>query len=254
MTTIHLIASDLAKLTGHNTYEPLQNTIDKILVRNNLSNKYIPKSNLEQQLLELPSDEILKMKMELKVRVDASVTDMAQEIEKRFVSTAYNTKLSETQSKQIVDKKLTGSFSQLNDSVKKDLRMTRGVKKETSNLNTIQKRTGAKIGQRNSKLYQKILYSNDRYEINIRGKVDGIADGYIVESKNRTNRLFNTLRPYERVQMEGYMFLTGLNKSVLTEHYDDTSNTIHCIHNEPFWNKCVERIIQFIETHIAVNI
>ena len=105
-----------------------------------------------------------------------------------------------------------------------------------------------------SKLYQKILYSNDRYEINIRGKVDGIADGYIVESKNRTNRLFNTLRPYERVQMEGYMFLTGLNKSVLTEHYDDTSNTIHCIHNEPFWNKCVERIIQFIETHIAVNI
>ena len=64
--------------------------------------------------------------------------------------------------------------------------MTRGIKKETSNLNTIQKKTGAKIGQRNSKLYEKILYSNDRYEINIRGKVDGITDGYIVESKNRT--------------------------------------------------------------------
>ena len=60
MKTIHFIASDLAKLTGHNTYEPIQNTIDKILVRNNLSSKYIPKSNLEQQLLELPSDEILK--------------------------------------------------------------------------------------------------------------------------------------------------------------------------------------------------
>ena len=254
MKTIHLIASDLAKLTGHNRYEPLQNTIDKILVRNNLSNKYIPKSNLEQQLLNLPSDEILKMKMELKVRVDATVTDMAKEIEKRFVSTAYNTKLSETQSKQIVDEKLTGSFSQLNDSVKKDLRMTRGIKKESSNLNTIQKRTGAKIGQRNSKLYEKILYSNDRYKINIRGKVDGITDDCIVESKNRTTRLFNTLRPYERVQLEGYMFLTGLNKSVLTEHYDDTSNTIHCIHNEPFWNKCVEQIVQFIETYIAINI
>ena len=254
MKTIHLIASDLAKLTGHNTYEPLQNTIDKILVRNNLSTKYIPKSNLEQQLLELPSDEILKMKMELKVRVDASVTDMAQEIQKRFVATAYNTKLSETKSKQIVDEKLKGTFSQLNDSVKKDLRMTRGVKKETRNLNTIQKQTGAKIGQRNSKLYEKILYSNDRYEINIRGKVDGITDGYIVESKNRTSRLFNTLRTYERVQLEGYMFLTGLNKSILTEHYDDTSNTIHCVHDELFWNECIKRIIEFIETHIAVNI
>ena len=165
MKTIHLIASDLAKLTGHNTYEPLQNTIDKILVRNNLSTKYIPKSNLEQQLLELPSDEILKMKMELKVRVDATVTDIAQEIQKRFVATAYNTKLSETKSKQIVDQKLKGTFSQLNDSVKKDLRMTRGVKKETSNLNTIQKRTGAKIGQRNSKLYEKILYSNHKLEL-----------------------------------------------------------------------------------------
>ena len=65
MKTIHLATSDLAKLTGHNTYEPLQNTIDKILVRNNLSKKYIPKSNLEQQLLELPSDEILKMKIQI---------------------------------------------------------------------------------------------------------------------------------------------------------------------------------------------
>ena len=40
MKTIHLATSDLAKLTGHNTYEPLQNTIDKILVRNNLSSKF----------------------------------------------------------------------------------------------------------------------------------------------------------------------------------------------------------------------
>ena len=59
MKTIHLIASDLAKLTGHNTYEPLQNTIDKILVRNKLSSKYIPKSNLEQQLLGLSPDIIV---------------------------------------------------------------------------------------------------------------------------------------------------------------------------------------------------
>lgn len=254
MKTIHLATSDLAKLTGHNTYEPLQNTIDKILVRNKLSSKYIPKSNLEQQLLGLSPDEILKMKMELKVRENATVTDMAQAIQKKFVATAYNTNLSETQSKEIVDEKLKGSFSQLSKSVKQDLRMTRGIKKENSNLNKIQKKTGSKIGYRNSKLYQKILYRNDRFEINIRGKVDGIADDCIVESKNRTSRLFNTLRPYERVQLEGYMYLTGLTKCMLTEHYDDTSNTIHCIHDKLFWMKCVERIVAFIETHIAVNI
>ena len=154
----------------------------------------------------------------------------------------------------IVDENLKGSFSQLSKSIKHDLRMTRGIKKESSNLNKIQKKTGSKIGHRNSKLYQKILYRNDRFEINIRGKVDGIIDDCIVESKNRTSRLFNTLRPYERVQLEGYMYLTGLTKCILTEHYDDTSNTIHCIHDKMFWMKCVERIIAFIETHIAVNI
>ena len=48
MITINISASDLAKLTGDNTYEPYQNIVDKILVTNKLSNKYIPKSNLDQ--------------------------------------------------------------------------------------------------------------------------------------------------------------------------------------------------------------
>jgi hypothetical protein len=36
----------------------------------------------------------------------------------QFVSTTYNTNLSETQSKQIVNEKLKGSFSQLSKSIK----------------------------------------------------------------------------------------------------------------------------------------
>ena len=77
---------------------------------------------------------------------------MAQVIENNL-STASNAKLSETQSKQIVDEKLTGSFSQLNDSLKK--LKDDGIKKKPV-IYTIQKRTGAKIGQR-LKLYQKYI-------------------------------------------------------------------------------------------------
>ena len=51
MITINISASDLAKLTGDNTYEPYQNIVDKILVTNKLSNKYIPKSNLERFIM-----------------------------------------------------------------------------------------------------------------------------------------------------------------------------------------------------------
>ena len=76
-------------------------------------------------------------------------------------------------------------------------------------------------------MYTKELVRTDKYCIILKGKVDGISGDTVVEAKNRQNRLFMELRDYERVQLEAYMFLTGYNKSVLTEHYNDTSNQIH---------------------------
>ena len=84
--------------------------------------------------------------------------------------------------------------------------------------------------------------------------IDGISDDTVVDYKNRQNRLFMELRDYERVQLEAYMFLTGYKKSVLTEHYNDTSNQIHYLHDEGFWRYRVDSTIQFIDLHIVPHI
>ena len=53
-----------------------------------------------------------------------------------------------------------------------------------------------------------------------------------------------------RVQLECYMYLTGYQKAILTEHYNDTNHCIEYSHNEEFWQECIEKTITFIETHI----
>ena len=78
----------------------------------------------------------------------------------------------------------------------------------------------------------------------VRGRVDGMSeeDSCIIESKNRSKYLFKTLRPYERVQIEAYMFLSGMQRCILTEYYNEESFEIDYSHDEAYWNECCERL------------
>ena len=80
------------------------------------------------------------------------------------------------------------------------------------------------------------------------------GEGVIIESMNRTKKLFKTLRVYEQVQLEAYMFLTEFKKALLTEHYNSESNMIEYEHDEEFWELCKENIIEFIDTNIVPHI
>ena len=141
-------------------------------------------------------------------------------------------------------------------SIQHDLQMRRGNIKETQNLNHIEKKTKKVITQRNSKLYSKNLYTDpeERYTLVLKGKVDGQSDGSIIETKNRTKRLFKVLRPYEQVQLEGYMYLTGFNKATLTEHYNEDSFEIDYCHDPEFWSECIRNIVDFMNTHIVPHL
>ena len=253
MKYIYLRSSDLAKLTGHNKYQSLEKTVNELLSRNGIQDRYVPKSNIEDKLIQLTEDQLISLRKELDLSVDASLDKIESTIKSTVMGSSYSGKLTEEESKQNVDKRLEGKdvLQSLEVGIKQDLRMRRGNIKEDSNLNSIQKSKGIKIQQRNSKMYTKELYRGDKYCLIIRGKVDGVADGTIVETKNRTKYLFNELRDYERVQLECYMFLTGLEYALLTEHYNDDSNCIKYTHDEGFWSECVDKVIQFIDTHIA---
>ena len=253
MKYIYLRGSDVAKLTGHNKYQSIEKTVNELLSRNGIQDVYVPRSRIEECLVQLKDDQLVLLRQELNLETCASLDTIESVIKSTVMNMSYSGKITEEESKYNVDQRLKDKpiLQSLELGIKQDLQMKRGNIKENSNLDKIQKKKGIIIQARNSKMYTKELYRGASYCLVIRGKVDGVSDGVIVETKNRTKYLFNELRDYERVQLECYMFLTGLEYALLTEHYNDTSNEISYSHDEGFWQQCTESIIQFIDTHIA---
>jgi len=255
MKYIFLRSSELAKLTGHNTYQPKEKVINELLSRNGIMSIYIPSSNTEEGLLGLQETELNQLKIELGLNQDVPIQKVEAVIKSSVISGSYSGDLSEETSKQLIDDKIRDKpiLRSLEEGMKQDLRMRRGNIKEKSNLNKDQKKLGT-ITNRNSRMYTKELYRNDKYALIIRGKVDGLSDNKIIETKNRTNRLFKVLRPYEQVQLEAYMFLTEIENAILTEHYNDESHELYYSHDQQFWGECMEKIVLFIDTHVSPHI
>ena len=256
MKYIYLRTSDLAKLTGHNQYNSLESTVNEILSRNGIQDVYVPRSNIEASLVKLTQDQLSELKRELQIPDTTSLSSVEQIIRSTIVNQSLSSHLSEDQSKQLISDKVSGKpvLQMIEQGMKQDLRMKRGNVKESSNLDKIQSKTGKVIQERNSRMYVKQLHRTETYCLIVRGKVDGLSDGTIIESKNRTRRLFQTIREYEQVQLEGYMFLTGFTKALLTEHYNDTECCLDYTHDPVFWESCKDSIIEFIDTHIAPHI
>jgi len=57
------------------------------------------------------------------------------------------------------------------------------------------------------------------------GKVDGFSEGRLVEVKSRKKYLFNTIRDYERVQLEIYMRMTNVSEATLVENLSGNRGT-----------------------------
>ena len=258
MKTINLRSSDIAKLTGHNLYDPRHKVINEILSRNGIKDVYVPKSKLEEGLRKLTKSQVIILREELNLGDNTNLYIIEKHIKSTILSPSQDSNLSEEEAKHMVDLKVGNKevLQTLLNSMKQDLRMRRGNVKENKNLDKIQSEQKITISERNSKMFSKELYIGSSYRIIIRGKVDGISgDGTtIIETKNRTKCLFKELRDYERVQLESYMFLTGLKVAMLTEHFNDESHCIQYYHDMLFWEQCKWAIIVFIEDNIIPHL
>ena len=106
-------------------------------------------------------------------------------------------------------------------------------------------------------MYEKKLYTDsDRiFSIIIRGKCDGeIKDECIVETKNRSKRLFNMIPDYEKVQLNAYMFMTGKEKALHIECYNEEQNSVEYDFDKLFWEDCLDKVVDFTNTHIVCHI
>jgi len=254
MKRIFLKASDLAKVTGHNRFGDPQDTLNNILSANNLCDVDIFDTNTEKAIKSLDKEELQSLKRDIGLQEDASYVVVEKEVRKVALKNTHDQTISESKSRETltnnIDKSDSAVVKKLTQSLTQDLRMERGTLKEDQNLDRVQTKERINIKERNSKLYVKEIYRNDRYAVVLRGKVDGISNDTIIETKNRTRTLFYKLRDYERVQLEAYMFLTGKSKSMLTEHYDGESSEISYDHDQKFWDDCVSKVRTYFEESI----
>ena len=259
MNKITIIASELAIITGHNKYENIQKAIDAVLNRSKIVKKYIPKSKIEESLITLSDKDLKCIKTELKLDNNASLKQVENMIKQQVLSKSLNENITEDQSKKKADEVLKAMpvlNKCLEKSVKQDLRMTRGNIKEDRNLNKTQQKRNITIDSRNAQMYEKELYVDpDRnYQVFLRGKIDGMNDEYIVETKNRTKRLFNMIPDYEKVQLNAYMFMTGKDKALHIECYNEDQNSVEYDFDKLFWDDCCDKVIQFTNEHIVCHL
>ena len=259
MQRIVIVASELSIITGHNKYENIQKAIDSVLNRSNILKKYIPKSKVEETLLNLKDKDFIKIKKELKLSDDTSLKEVENIIKKQVMGQSLDSSLSEEQSKEILNnvlKSMPTLSKCLEGSVKQDLRMKRGNIKEDNNLDKTEKKSNIVITDRNSQMYEKLLYKdpNERYQVILRGKVDGMNDEYVVETKNRTRRLFNMIPDYEKVQLNAYMFMTGKEKAIHIECYNDQQNQTEYGFDKLFWKDCVDKVIEFTNNYVVCHL
>jgi hypothetical protein len=79
--------------------------------------------------------------------------------------------------------------------------------------------TSSSVQQRNDKYYKRALTADNT--VYLGGRVDGISESgdRLIEIKSRQKRLFTRIPEYEQVQMQAYMFLTGIAQCDLVQNY-----------------------------------
>lgn len=120
--------------------------------------------------------------------------------------------------------------------IRQELVTTYGVHQEAKVVQAL------KVEGNNQEFYRK-----DFGSFVLGGRVDGFVDGKLVEIKNRTNRLFGCVPEYERVQVECYMRLLGIDGCALIERLDEEQQSHHLQRNDALWSAIVKGLTAFTQ-------
>lgn len=122
-----------------------------------------------------------------------------------------------------------------------------GIKNENDITKIYETMIGSTIIKDNKYRKIQILESNE-CKIYIGGKIDGFNSdkNIIVEIKNRVNKLFYTLRNYEKVQIMCYMYLFNIKMAHLVEAFKKKDGTEINVIDVPFEKDYMEYILDKI--------
>jgi len=120
----------------------------------------------------------------------------------------------------------------------------RGTVNEGKAIAAYEQKTGKKVIKRNSEFYRRNIGTPED-SCYIGGRVDGLTDNKVIETKCRRNRFFSSIPEYEKAQMQCYMFLTRLPQCDWVQKYggDVRSKTIDF--DADYWNALRRDVREF---------
>lgn len=197
---LYISASDVAAIVGKNPYKTQEDILNKIL-------KIHP-----------TPDEVAEERLRT----------LAPEVQKLVHETIAESVAKETSS----DDAYTLATRRVPDVVVQEY-MTRKVATRHGINN--EAKTARQFGVRSDETF----YRHQLTEmVQLIGRIDGRLEDdedTIVEIKNRMNRLFNRIPEYEMVQVHVYMFLTGAQKCLFIERYNEQTKTYTVDYDENYF-------------------
>ena len=241
---ILLNISEIAIITGDNTFKSKRDYLLDFWKKNK-KDDFSKYQKLAKFVSKDTDEEVIK-KIAIKNNIDIS-TDL-----KKCTETSSVCNMNEVK-KIILDKVALLPENEKKDITKSIVNVTNtkfGIKNEHDVLKIYEERVGEIIIKDDIYIKKKIFESND-FNIYIGGKIDGINTDStrIIEIKNRVNRLFYTLRDYEKVQIMCYIYLFGVEEGHLVEAFrkkDMTEiNIIDVQYDKIYMEYIIKKIISF---------
>lgn len=250
MATYPINCSEIAGLAGMNPFQPQDEAVEKFRMR-------VDKKRFMN---------------EVKSRVEEPEWIQAKKLcqDKRFIQTvnaaivvtAKNTKELERK-KEIANKDLINLGNKATDKEKRLVENEVRRKVNTTFGTELEKKVRERWSKETEKdvmvdlaTCQKIIFKIDENQFVLRGRHDGIVSGderAILEIKSRANKLFHTVRVYERVQVQAYCFLFDCEKAYLVEALDTGDDFemdwITVKRDENYWKMIIENTKRALEPY-----
>lgn len=247
--SICFYASELAIITGENTYQKLDEFIIKFWQRVKPEDYYSSIKTLEKK------NNIIFVPKETDNEVIENISKKNNINIKKELNSALKTNNVEELHKK--KKEIIQKFSSVKEqkkvieSLNNILHTNFGTIYENDALKYYENLHNTKVF-RSDKFKRRKLFQYKDYNYYIGGKIDGyLEDGTIIEVKNRMYKLFNNLRSYERTQIYGYLYIFDSHKALLLEKLKKSVNSkiniIEVIYNELIFNEIKRKLYNFAQ-------
>lgn len=261
---IHISASELAILTGHNTYRDKKELLVKYWKKH-------WKSDYEKTLESLKAN---NRKIKLPETSSETVQRIAKEhnISRADVSKLYEASKEKDTGKMNQKKEaaLKKVLNQLPENQRQEFAKSAnsvaytgfGTRNETNAVQIYEGLTNNPVTTLTKYFHDDIFIIEETPNHpdiwSIGGKVDGMfkhpnGSDAVLEIKNRMKGLFNELRDYEKIQCYAYMFMLDLKCVHLAECHkqadgESKMNIIEIVWDDDFWfNQVVNKLSEFVD-------